>query len=318
MCAIWQNNGDGTITVTQIADIDSAGNVVHTYKPPLLFSEMDRLASGALFARSIVLPDGNQPLFFRTETFASAAGLYGGGLVAEDVPKIGVILDLREDGSLEVIAAPLDGTTLPTAALGVWEQTELTVTLRLSSELGIEDGKPVVRAAAPRDPEVLVLEGGQLVGPQITFLRMPVRTENDEAAPSAGMTSENEVGPGLEPEVPAARNAPDAAEDVTYMVGREQLVAGMTVVLALNSDHSASMSTQLGADAVTLLELGSWKVDPDGLVVVELDRSAYDSVPYATPNRLVFEQTDKRTLTSVDHDPERYGNELVLYDTRDY
>ncbi len=315
--ASWYNNGDGTISITQIADIDSAGKVVHTYRPPLLFAEMDRMESGTLYARTLLLPDGSQPLFFQLKAAESAAGLYGGGLVAVDVPKIGVILELRDDGSLEVVVTPLDGASLPMAALGVWEQTEVTVTLTLSSEIGIKDGKPVVRASEPRVPELLVLDEGMLVGPAITFIPLPLRSDSAGATHEADATSDSPPRPLSEPEAPSAKTDPVAAADVTYMVAREQLVAGMTVVLALNADGSASMSTQLGPDAGTLLELGSWEEDA-GAVVVTLDRSAYDNVAYAEANELTFARTDARTLAGIDYDTKRYGEALVLYDTRDY
>ena len=315
--ASWYNNGDGTISVTQIADLDSAGKVVHTYRPPLLFAEMDRMESGTLYARTLLLPDGSQPLFFQVKAAESAAGLYGGGLVADDVPKIGVILELRDDGSLEVVVTPLDGKSLPMAALGVWEQAGVTVTLTLSSEIAIVDGKPVVRATEPRVPELLVLDEGKLVGPAITFVPLPLHNDSADATQPADPSSDSPPRPLSEPEAPSAKTAPVAAEDVTYMVAREQLVAGMTVVLALNADGSASMSTQLGSDAGTLLELGSWEEDAEA-VVVTLDRSAYDNVAYADANVLTFKRTDERTLTGLDYDTERYGEELVLYDTRDY
>lgn len=307
--AIWFNNGDGTISVTQIADIDSAGKVVHTYKPPLPFAEMDRLESGTLFARTILLPDGSQPLFFRVPAAESAAGLYGGGLTDAGAAPVGLLFDLRSDGTLRLAALPLDDEGLPHVAAGTWSQEGVTVTVVISSELQVVDGELAERPLVTSGPEQFVYEEGRLTSAALTLVALPTGGEDPALSVSE---------PAPPTPTPAPPNAStELVEDATYMVGREELVAGKTIVLSLNGDGSASMSTQLGPDAITLLELGSWEEGRDG-VVVTLDRNAYDSVAHAKANVLRFTRPDARTLVGVDFDTERYGEALILFDTRNF
>lgn len=313
---IWYNNGNGSISISVVEDLDAAGETLETYDPPLDLFELDRMASGALSARKPILPDGGQLIFSDAKYYvepdpAAVTGLYAGASADGDGIVTGRLLYLYEDGNARLAVSTFAGDAPPQTLIGVWGVEVGGVWLEIVGEIVHEEGEAAVVDLEEVVAYAFALEGGTLAGDGLRFGRVEVA---DEAGAAPAGAPSGETGGET-----ASDEGPIPVEDSTWMVSREQLVAGNTVVLSLRGDRSASISTQLGAGAEQLLELGTWE-NAEGLVVVTLTQALSGSnfEEYDEARVLTFEQTASNTLTALEYDADIYGEELVLFDTRDY
>ena len=314
--AIWYNEGNGSITVAILADLDPEGGVIDSFDPPQERFELDRMESGALSARVPALPDGGQLIFSYAKYYDepdpdAVAGLYAGSETDAEGILTGRLLQLQEDGNARLVVSLFAGEQVPQTLLGIWGVEPGGVWVEIVAELLHDGEEATVTDLEDVTTWSLQFDAETLVGDGLRFGRVAVAetTTEREQGSSTGGSEEADDEP----------SSGGPTTDSTWMVSREQLVAGNTIVLALNADMSASMSTQLGPDADSLLELGSWEIH-EGIIIVTLSEGldGMNFEEYDEPQELMFEITAPNTLTALDYDAERYGEDLVLYNTADY
>lgn len=333
--AQWSNHGDGSIDLAIVADLNAEGEIVEEYDPPQHFSDLERLSSGGLVTRDFLLPDGSELIFSRadltdtaqlTETvdMPDVAGVYAAAVVTDDF-RVGALLYLNDEGDAQMVLSLLDPESMPLGLVGVWAADGDQVTVSLTHAVTTTDEGVSLTPTEEYPPRIFTLMADGLYSDEGNFVRL-----NTEPPASEGTTGDADDADSTEEDGAAGSNSEESddgnseeaetsagtGENVTYMVDREHLRAGHTVVLSLFGDGSAAMSTQLVASAPTVVELGAWS-EEDGTVTVELTRGV-DNVEYDEPHVLVFERSDERTLTAVEYAEETYGEGLILFDTRDY
>ncbi len=237
---------------------------------------------------------------------------------ADGFPGLAIVY-LAEDGSAQSLAVRLDQGESPSVSrVGSWEEDDDGVIVMTFDQELVITGEEV-ETEELEEPETLEFENrfGLLVTELLTLFpvdEIEYYMDVDEAADDLDDLGDDALDDTLDDTLDDDLSddfGDDLGSGSMYMSPMSQIMAGNVVVVLLLDSGLASMSTQLADATEGLIEGGEWEEDTDGNIVLTLTEDE-DGNQYAEPYVLVFEQTDGTTLTGIDYDTERYGEELVV------